>query len=875
MQINEQYWGQPLTLFDTNYWNNRTGATDLTDPDFTEYPPFVLNNMNPDYVDSSGTTFTWTLRAAIANVGSGWEPEKDYPDYSVAYVGMQSPSLPQTDIVCVGPSPTAAGAEVEFAECFKSDPDEVLPIAFISNRAYRSYRSVSTYTQLLNEFYNPLYKTSQGRVSNGKYFYAPTTRDESGWPNRNCSYDMGYYRSIGLRSIIPVIYVKYVDAELNESTGLPVDSTYTPKTLHWYETQTAEWRAAHPIACAFLRIKFRNNVDGTYGTPPGGNSNSLMPDLTQNLKVNKNIIPEFTGNTDRCISPATMISDSNVWAQWPLFGHITGCNMTDGGATGQITITAASSSGMSSGQYTMFVGFHQGTFHSGNPNSTTTNQRTCWLTYDGTDYEWLRRAAAAYGFFFTDGDEDDYPELFQAGKDPYRWVNQNMCLGIVRDGFTNGDYTRGMDNPTAPNWGWADTTQSPYNPSLPPNPQPETGDNLPHSMKFSLVNTGTGVWALTKEEIGQVWDDIFGKDIKLEQFGDNPMNAILSLKWTPFVWSSSAAGPIVLGSQPVNQFHSSYPILNNQSSSEQHGWGSIKFNFNKNFYNSRNMQARLFLPFYGYYELPAAQLLSSTLRVDFYYNAPDELGLWIISYDNIIYDYCECSCDIEVPITGSNAAAISANKRSEALSIATQVASLAATTLIGGATASGITGAARHLAQGIDALADVGFGWGSGGIESEAYLGTKGAGRGFTIGTAAGLISSGVGSAVGIYNTIYNARVQRAALKTNLPYHGTALQSTFLHMSMRPYVQIFKNNIMEGLSTEDTGTVKVELGGGSKTDYMLKVGHACDVWKNLNEMPSASLLQTTGMANMDTNGMTLAEVQELNQILQTGFFKAV
>ena len=97
----------------------------------------------------------------------------------------------------------------------------------------------------------------------------------------------------------------------------------------------------------------------------------------------------------------------------------------------------------------------------------------------------------------------------------------------------------------------------------------------------------------------------------------------------------------------------------------------MKFNFNKNFYNARNMQARLFLPFYGYYELPAAQLLSSRLRVDFYYDVPDELGVWVISYDSVIYDFVECNCKIEIPITGSNAAAIRQNKTSEALTIAT------------------------------------------------------------------------------------------------------------------------------------------------------------------------------------------------------------
>lgn len=855
MQINSEIWGQPLT----EYWgyNVRGGTENLTDPDFETFKPFIRNNMDPDFVSPLGETFTYSLRAGYYKENSPFEFDMDYPDYSVAYIGVQNPDMPQCNIECYGPADDSPSGDTKGVPCFKVDPNDVAAIAFVSDKPMRSYRGVTQYSVPSNEFMNITYKNSQGVPTNGIWCLSPFYRDvTNAWVNRNHSLDCAYWRSLGLRTFFGVIYVNYCDATVN-SHNIPTKYDYNPVTLHWYETQTAEWRAAHPIYQAYLKMCIRYNTNGLYSFSynPG---DGIMPDLTYNLKINPNYVT-FLEPDVKLLSPSTMFGDGNNYVHWPLFGR----NKRDT-LIGQWP-SAPSSGGMPNGVYPMYVGVHKGQQHKG--TGSTTYERQMYITYDSDDYEWFRKGAAAYGVFFTDGDASDegYADLFAEGNDTYRWVNEKMCLGIVRDGYTNGDYTRGMANPTAPNWGWADTTQSPYNPALPPNPQPETGDNLPHSMKFSLVNTGTGVWALTKDEIGQVWDDIFGKDIKLEQFGDNPMNAILSLKWTPFVWSSNAAGPIVLGSQAVNQFHSSYPILNNQSSSEQHGWGTIKFNFNKNFYNSRNIQARLFLPFYGYYELPAAQLLSSTLRVDFYYNAPDELGLWVISYDDVIYDYCECSCDIEVPITGSNAAAISANKRNEALSIATQVAATGATLI-----ATGI-GASAALETGYGSL------WGAAlsGAGPKVLGNIAGKMLANQAITQIGMGTTAGSGALGIYNTIKNARIERAALKTNLPYHGTALQSTFLHMSMRPYVQIFKNNIMEGLETKDSGTVKVELGGGSKTDYMLKVGHACDVWKNLNDMPASSLLQTTGMANMDTNGMTLAEVQELNDILQNGFFKAV
>ena len=78
---------------------------------------------------------------------------------------------------------------------------------------------------------------------------------------------------------------------------------------------------------------------------------------------------------------------------------------------------------------------------------------------------------------------------------------------------------------------------------------------------------------------------------------------------------------------------------------------------------------------------------------------------------------------------------------------------------------------------------------------------------------------------------------------------------------------------MDGLTTQEGGTVKEELGGTSKAEYMLKVGHACDIFTTMDKMPENSLLQTTGCANIGTDGMLIDEVKELNTILQSGFYR--
>ena len=439
--------------------------------------------------------------------------------------------------------------------------------------------------------------------------------------------------------------------------------------------------------------------------------------------------------------------------------------------------------------------------------------------------------------------------------------------------YVTGDAAKALPNST---WQWIYNIDPlpDYKPDADPDaPVPDTGSGnvLPEGLQFTLANRGTGIWALTPSDIDEIWGDIFGGDIKVDMFGTNPMNAILSLKWTPFIWNPVGdPSPIVLGDQIVNPLHT-YPIIATLGNAEQHGTGGATFEFDKNFYNARHMQARLFLPFYGYYELPASQLLSSAIRLDFYYNVPDELGVWYISYkqegstDWVFYDYCECAIDIEIPLTGSNAAAISANRKAEALSIATQVASLA---VQGAVLASGVSVVGGELGAIYSGAGSIGgvassLPW----LEGETW---GNIGRGALRGLSGG--SGVLGGLQGLSNTMVNARIERANLKTNLPYHGSALQTTFLHLPMEPFIQIFKNGIMEGLETEHTNTVEEKLGGQTEAQYKLKVGHACDVWNTIDEMPENSLLQTTGMADMSAMGMELAEVQEFNTILMNGFY---
>ena len=844
-QINYDVWLADDAAF--TGLNTRTGTSAITDTDYENFAPFKLA-----YYPSGQNHYT------LWNWMNGGELNlNEEIDTSMCYVGIYNNELPQLNIG----SYSFDTYDTINNPLFKTDPDQVQSFFFTDSWNFmfqqtqipnnsRIYGDNRLYDKSFNYFDYKLQKYVGGTIGAQPHISPSNTTNLNAWLN--------IYLSFGIKTLILEINVIY-------KTG---NGTFYPDqaqcSLGDYVLNTTEWKAAHPILQAYCKPYIRGNTNGTY-------SNTGREFETYNC--DQTFVPAFTlpmlsQNSDYDdITTYTLTMNTGQSTRngfLPLYGVM----------SGELALSATLTSVQNMGISAPLMGINKGTLG----KRQSSGYMYYWLELDGSNddnIEWLRRAAAAYGLFFC----DDIGTLGNSGRDIDRWFDDNMMLGTIdEEGHTNGDYTRGIQNITQRQWEWSDSTESPYDPSVPPTPQPSQNPLLPVGLEFTLANEGTTIYCLNPSEIHKAWNDIFGSGVSVEQFGNNPMNAILSLKWTPFDWTYSGdqhEKPIILGDQVANPLHS-YKNITNINDAEKHGWGEIQFKYDKNFYNARNMQARLFLPFYGYYELPVAQLLSSKLRVDFYYDIPDELGVWIISYDDVIYDYCECAIDMDVPLTGSNAAAISANKKSEALTIATQIASTAATVAIGIGSAVGIRQAAQHLAAGVDVVAaETGVGFADVGLETGAYLGSKGFGKAFGTATKTALGLSGGGGALGIVNTVRNARLERASLRTNLPYHGSALQTTFLHMSMKPYVQIFKNSIMQGLDVENGGTVQVKLGGTSETQYKLKVGHACNIWAAPSSMPSNSLCQTTGIADMSTSGMELSEIQELNEILQSGFYTSL
>ena len=90
-QINTDVWGENFGIY-KDYINKRSGASAITDPDYTSFPPFCFISSD---MAVSGIPFT----SAMSTLYEGGNIELNSPlDESICYVGMYNSDLPQCNI---------------------------------------------------------------------------------------------------------------------------------------------------------------------------------------------------------------------------------------------------------------------------------------------------------------------------------------------------------------------------------------------------------------------------------------------------------------------------------------------------------------------------------------------------------------------------------------------------------------------------------------------------------------------------------------------------------------------------------------------------------------------------------------------------------
>lgn len=674
--VNTDIWGVPYTEYDT--MNNRTGASDLTDTDFENFPPFVKNDMRTNDV-SNGFLSNETLYIGYLNNPSQFDFMKPM-DFSIAYCACKNPDLGLNNIGVPIPSQYAVYQEnIEPANAFlfKTNPTTPQPIVFLNS--YGFMHDLTT-TVSVGQFSNPYYM--QSVLLSAQTKYVPNGNNDNGntdtqahinSSNRNLFFS--YWRDFGLRCLFGTIMVTYFDGTYNATTGVP--QNVATKSLYWFETQTDEFKDSHRILGAFLRINFRRSTTGLY--------NNTTPQ-------SQCFVADFSGN---------LFADENIWGnqyplqQWqpcsayvrntgsylPLFGPAN-LGQTINTRTGYVSWVSQPSTGGTAQYSGLLLGINtELSFLSyGHGKSTNdTGRRSYWIECDSTDaaFEYIRKCAAAYGLFFTDGESNEtgYADLYAVGHDVDRWTNEKMCLGVVDDeGYTDGTYTRGTGNEGANNFNWKTASESKYDPNRPP-PFPDNqysdttvfnsiGDLATMFKRYVIsaaeVETlGKDLFKITDDlAVGSPSYDDYATEVNSSFLVSNPLDCIISLRRFPMeIPKDGTYTNIKLGTHTVNT--AGYGMEKTAYTYLFEMPNPIYPNFGDSFLDYEPYtDYELYVPFCGTVKLNPRDIIGRKLAVQLVVDFTTGTATGFVMSGNLVIETVNGNIAIDIPVSGINAATI-------------------------------------------------------------------------------------------------------------------------------------------------------------------------------------------------------------------------
>lgn len=675
MNVNIEAWGAPYTEY--SGLNVRTGASDLTDTDFVDYPPFVRNSFDTEteiqYLPKGDLYYPYLANNAIINLNKPIER-------SIAYCACKNLEIPINQIYGYSCTPDSASNQypslADSSAIMLQSDNTPIPIMLLDTTGIGQAR---THGMAANQhiFRNPLYRTSQG-VFYQQNLWTQYAMNEDLSGNQGSPYDntgrgrsnknlfAAYFRDFGMRSFFLQIRVKYYNS-ISTTTETP--SGTNDKTLFWYSQQTTEFREAHPLTGAYGRLIVRNSTAGQYQQ-----GNNINPDITVNLQSNWNFGEVSIG--DLIQQPIANVDTEYLQSAFPLFGVLAPNNW-------QTTETGTHSNGGISQSVAILIG--------GGANSPIVHRQgkegtqyygTMWCELAGTDenLELLRKWCAAYGVFFTDGDASDtgYSDLYAAGNDSTRWTNEKMCLGVIDDeGMTDGTYTRGTGNETANNWDWKTASESKYNPDKPP-PSPENqystettfntiGDVATMTKRYVLTGAtvkllAQQLWTITENMIN-VGGNIDFSELSnklLDQFlTSNPIDCIVSLQRYPMEIPAVGDTTIVLGkydtllhAKPMEKTAYFYLFYGN----------TINPKFGDSFLDYQPFtKMELYVPFCGTIQINPADILGRKLNVQLVVDFTTGTATGFVMSDNLVIETVNGNVAIDIPVTGIQQTTVASN----------------------------------------------------------------------------------------------------------------------------------------------------------------------------------------------------------------------
>lgn len=672
-QINTDAWGEGFWLSD-DYLNKRTGTSSITDQDYTDFQPFAF--MSRELLPPSPNVNTVCLQKLYS---LGMCQLNEPLDGSICYVGMYNSDLPQLNIGVF------YAGDTQDEPTFKTDNTQIQSFFLYSNL------ELFGYFQPTNQYMpnGMLVKPSYSSGTPSKYLnwsddgYTGTgyNTDVDAMKQYNTNLKIDPVLKFGVKSLFLVIYVVYISSL--DGSGQPIS---TQTTLNDYLNGVGHddtWKTQHPVMCAYAVPFIRRNINGEYNSQVISGAD-ICPAFTLSLN---GIDGDTEHNIIQYMSATKGAAYSNTLDScFPIYGNIT---------PKQYNIPYAGSTEFSA---PIYLGIDHGEY------KKAPNNDIYWFELDLTDpdnVEYLMRGCAAYGLFFA----DDYYTLAQSGRDIDRWIDNNMCCGTIdENGRTNGDYTRGLQNMLQRQFDWSDSTESPFDPLLPPEPENtystqtvfnQIGDLTTMTHRYVLEagaveNLGTALWTITSDlTIGQTdYSELNQKILDTFQ-SSNPIDCIVSLQRYPMNIPKADSTLVKLGN-----YETVIPAHTMEKTVYVYLF-EMKNKILPLFYDSfldyePYTHFELYVPFCGTTSIEPADILNRKLAVQLVVDFTTGTCTGYIMSDNLVIKTVNGQIAIDIPVSGlQQITAASQINNAIATAAAAQKQEIAAT--LGTVSISGIT----------------------------------------------------------------------------------------------------------------------------------------------------------------------------------------
>lgn len=630
----------------TLWGQQRIGASDWTNADFTNYPYFMFGRetIYRNYKDSGYIDINTPL------------------DNTISYSAMANPDLPQQNVMLFDYQHNTVNNPLAH-----TTPENITPFAFswyyygtghISNPAYQG--SLYGFDGFPN---NASVFGAQGMQRQAPYALWDSTFTNT-WGMYNPNLRIAPCVSFGVKSVILEINVVY------KTTG---DYPTAQSSLKEYLNHTTEWLQEHKLIAAFCLPYYRTNVNGTYISSNAATSTDRFGGISTLFFRPYNLqgieIYNYT---------AYLSSDLNISGNLPIYGRpITDGNYTAVDVFGYHDYDNPTQTNMNS--YACLFGVNRGDF----VKTVSSGQISCHMELDlsvADNVEYIMRGAAAYGLFFC----KDIGTLGQIGRDTgdsERWLDTNMYCGIIEsDGMTYGNYTQGVGNKDNQVYGWKDSTQTPFDPSNIPDTDNTKYNNETTFNHYGLTACSCNQYVVYEQDIVKL-ADIIATAINTRPDPDqlstvdytlnnaltnNPVDTIISVRAYP-AKALPIAQKLVDGVLTDHEPLHCGAWYNNDVTGYFLGstYDIISFSFRRGTNNgfvaafgnsfldySPYTRAELIIPYCGTVQLNPADFLEHDINVKIIVDYITGLCTAFVMRENVAVMTVSGSMGIEVPITG-------------------------------------------------------------------------------------------------------------------------------------------------------------------------------------------------------------------------------